>query len=131
LPGMEVNAGAWATSSFNPTLEIKILGFEKKIYDKLDNDAEIIQGEILGKWIYDTIPAKLYSLINNKGNYTMNIIFSDSSKTIEELLKKNVSSKIRYIKKNNRFGEYYIINIDNTLGIYDKDGLYMNIKKYK
>lgn len=128
---MEVNAGAWATSSFNPTLEIKILGFEKKIYDKLDNDAEIIQGEILGKWIYDTIPAKLYSLINNKGNYTMNIIFSDSSKTIEELLKKNVSSKIRYIKKNNRFGEYYIINIDNTLGIYDKDGLYMNIKKYK
>lgn len=131
LPGMEVNKGGWATSHFNPNLDIVILGFENDIENKLANDVEIIEGILLGKWIDNSSVGGIYYLTNNKGNYTMKIVYSDGSKSIDKLQKKTVSNKTRYIEKDNSFGEYYIINADSTLGIFDKDGLIRNIKKYE
>ena len=129
LPEMEINKGVWATSHFNPDLEIKIIGNTKDFEEKNLNIADKIQGEIIGRWIDNTAPGGIYTLVNNNNNYSMLIKFKDGSVMTEELSKENVSGKIKYIKKGNSFGEFYMANPNNSLGIFDNDGLIRSITR--
>ncbi len=129
LPEMEINKGAWATSHFNPDLEIKMLGSTKGFEEKNNNTDDKIQGEIIGRWIDNTAPGGIYTLINNNNDYSMLIKYKDGSVMTEELSRKNVAGKIQFIKKGNSFGEFYMITPNNSLGIFDNDGLIRTITK--
>ncbi len=48
LPGMEVGAGAWATTHFNPKLDVNILGITSEQQDALASKAD--SSRVLGTW---------------------------------------------------------------------------------
>ena len=50
LPGMEVDAGGWATSHFTPNLEVRILGMTA---DQANSAPRLPDGEVVGRWRRD------------------------------------------------------------------------------
>lgn len=49
----------------------------------------------------------------------------------KNLIEKTVNGQKRWNEEGNTFGEYYLLNKDGSLSIYDPDGLYLTFKSVK
>jgi hypothetical protein len=122
LPDMTIGSGAWATTHYQPELEINIMGIGEKEKEKLKK-VELPEGEIIGKW-YDDRPYVENSMIIYKVNntYKLKQAFKDGSGSDRDLKQSMLNGKLKFVYKND-FGEYLLIEKDGRLGVYDKDGL--------
>ena len=124
LPDMEVGTGAWATSHFNPDLDVKILGLSKKEKSQLLEETASSKANIFGRWIDDSPFVAGVYVITKKGNiFELSIKFKDGSEMTSKLIEKNVGGQKRWMEEDNDFGEYYVLNEDGTLSQYDNEGL--------
>jgi hypothetical protein len=124
LQDMEVDAGAWATSHFNPYLDVKILGLSKKEKSQLLEETASSKANIFGRWIDDSPFVAGVYVITKKGNiFELSIKFKDGSEMTSKLIEKNVGGQKRWMEEDNDFGEYYVLNDDGTLSQYDNEGL--------
>lgn len=117
LPGMKVNAGSWATATYLPNLEVKIIG------TKLATGSESIskaEEKVIGKWTWESSDADMYILIERDGKPYMKTIWKDGKgEQVDELVKSG--SRYDY-KKKDPIGVYYIVKNDGSLGFYNKTG---------
>ena len=122
LPGMEINNGAWATSHFNPSLEVNILGRQTDDTSKIDkSSSDINEEKIIGKWEDNTL-GKLFIIHKDSSNYKLRTIYKDGSFGDKKLTKKG-----NIYKFDNR--ESYIkIEKNGYLGWYDQDGRFLKLK---
>lgn len=124
LPNMEVGSGAWATTHYNPKLEVKVLGLSKAEEEKRNSEPKDLSRDVIGVW-YDERPyigAKI-TLYKKTGKLFIETIYKDGSKSKKRLIEKLFNSNRRFdtvIKSN--FGEYWILDTDGKLKIYDNDG---------
>ncbi|WP_417910707.1 hypothetical protein [Candidatus Electronema sp. PJ] len=124
LPGMEIDAGAWATTHFKPNLEVRILGVTIEEEKELTASDEKRKGFVIGKWFDNSIIGGKYTLMNNNGTITMYIDFADGSNLEEEMIESSQSNLLRYDDKDeNDHREYYIINSNGELAVYGRSGL--------
>ncbi len=133
LPGMTPGSGAWATSHFNPNLEVKIFGTTIKEEKALLNEPKNSSGKIIGEWLDESpyIGAR-YTLIKKNGKIFMIGKFKDGSGSEKEMVQKNQSWMLRFEEKGgNDFGEYYVIEKNGNLGAYDSDGLINTMRSIK
>jgi len=63
LPGWETDSGAWATTHFNPGLEVKILGLEKEETEKLYKNS--LGNNVICWGIFEKLGCKI-EIINKK-----------------------------------------------------------------
>ena len=128
LPDMEVGAGAWATSHFNPDLDVKILGLSKKEKSQLLEETASSKDNLIGRWI-DNSPglSGVYSISRNGNILELSIKFKDGSEMTRKLVEKNVGGQKRWMEEDNDFGEYYVLNDDGTLSQYDNEGLFKTL----
>lgn len=125
LPGMTPGSGAWATSHFNPNLEVKIMGTTLEEEKALLNKHKNASGKIIGEWLDESpyIGAR-YTLIKKNSKIFMIRKFKDGSGSEKEMIQKNQSGRLRFEEKEgNDFGEYYVIERNGNLGAYDSNGL--------
>lgn len=125
LLNMELGSGAWATTHFDPDLKVKILGTtieeEGLLMDASRPDSE----EKIGEWFDDSpyVSGK-YTLMKKGGKVFMVIKFKDGSVKEDEMIQKMYSERLRFDEKEgNDFGEYYLIERNESLGSYDSEGL--------
>ena len=133
LPGMTPGSGAWATSHFNPDLEVKILGTTIEEEKALTGESKKNSGEIIGQW-HDESPyvGAKYTLIKKNGKIIMKRKFKDGSSSKKEMIQKKQSGRLRFEEKGgNDFGEYYLIERNGTLGAYDRTGLINTMRAIK
>lgn len=133
LPGMTPGSGAWATSHFNPNLEIRILGTTIEEEKALKAGSKESSDEIIGEWLDESpyVGAK-YTLMKKNGKIIMVRKFKDGSGSEKEMIQKNHSGKLRFEEKEgNDFGEYYIIERNGNLGAYDSSGLISTMRAIK
>jgi len=123
LSGMEIGMGAWATTHFNPGLEVRIQGLSLEDEEALKNTKENTNRHEIGSWISELSPAGIITIYKANGSYLLKWRYSDGSKSEKTLIKKSSSKGIRFVKKNNPNGDYYIINSSNNLEIWDNLGL--------
>jgi len=130
LPGMKPGSGAWATSHFNPNLEVKILGTtieeEKALKDRPKDSSD----EIIGEWLDESpyVGVK-YTLMKKNGKIIMVRKFKDGTGSENEMIQKKHSGRLRFEEKDgNDFGEYYLIERNGNLGAYDSAGLITTIR---
>lgn len=133
LPGMTPGSGAWATSHFDPNLEVKILGTtieeEKALMDEPKNSS----GEIIGKW-FGEFPygGVKYTFLKRDCKIIMIRKFKDGSSYEKEMIQKNQSGRVRFEEKGgNDDGEYYLIERNGNLEIYDNVGLILTMHSIK
>ena len=133
LPGMTPGSGAWATSHFNPNLEVRILGTTIEEEKALKARPKESSDEIIGEWLDESpyVGAK-YTLMKKNGKIIMVRKFKDGSGSEKEMIQKKHSGKIRFEEKEgNDFGEYYLIERNGNLGAYDSAGLISTMRAIK
>lgn len=133
LPGMTPGSGAWATSHFNPNLEVKILGTtieeEKTLMDEPKNSS----GEIIGKWFNESLySGAKYTFLKRDDKIIMIRKFKDGSSDEKEMIQKNQSGRVRFEEKGGNLDkEYYLIERNGNLGIYDNAGIILTMRSIK
>jgi hypothetical protein len=97
------------------------------------SDSKNSSGEIIGEWLDESpyIGAR-YTLLKKKNKIIMVRKFKDGSVSEIEMIQKKQSGKLRFEEKGgNDLGEYYLINSDGSLSIYDNLGLIETIRPIK
>lgn len=128
LPWMEIDAGGWATTHFNPELEVKILG--SSLEQDVVNDARIaaLPGTILGHWRVQVGLAADVTIYEHEGNTLVEFGYADGSATTNEARLTETSSGTRVDVVDGRFSEetdeHLLIDEDNYLEFRDIDGTY-------
>ena len=132
LPGMTPGSGAWATSHFNPNLEVKILGTTIEEEKALMSKPQKSSGKIIGEWLDESSYGAKYTLIKRNGKIIMICKYKDGSGSEEEMIQKKQSGKLRFEEKEgNNFGEYYLIEGNGRLAIYDNSGFGFSMRPIK
>ena len=127
LPGMEVGAGAWATTHFNPDLQVRIEGLTLEEAAVLVSEPESPSRHVIGKWLAkDTLlgsPVGKITIYESNGKILWEWKFNDGSTLVQELVERS-SSKGRTFerKKGSSFGEYYVIDREGDLQLWDEYG---------
>ena len=133
LPDMTPGTGAWATSHFNPNLEVKILGLTTEEEKKLKNNTTSSTGSVIGKWLDDSPYLGGTTIImRENGKINLTQTFKDGSVLKKEMTEKRQGSRTRYNEKGgSSHGEYYLIESGGTLGLYDGMGLIKTLRPIK
>jgi len=128
LPDGEVGTGGWATSHFNPKLEVKILGSETQITPKVDENEE---SDVVGRWGHSTfLGGVAYTIIRSGDDFLLRTTYKDGS-TSEESVQARREGKQVIIKSKdpNASGDYWIMDDEKGLLIMDSEGLIVTAKK--
>lgn len=123
LPGMIVDAGAWASSHFNPELEVKILGVPK---DSNAYSAKMVnEGETqIGKWEFPGIGGRVVVIVKSGSKYLLRKTYSDGSSNEEAVLPTKVGEDVKIVPvEKNDFGEYWLLDKEKVLNMMDAEGL--------
>ena len=131
LPGMEVGAGAWATTHFNPNLEIKILGMtaeKEKALKQLPDDPS---REVVGVWLDESpvIGSRITIFRQNRKMFMENM-YTDGSSGKKEIVEKLSDRKRTFRRKEgSNVGEFYLIDKQGNLQMWDQEGIIWTAKK--
>jgi len=125
LPGMELNAGAWATTHFNPDLDVQILGMSLEDTRKLrDREIEIPGRQIVGRWMEQGPGVSGVVAIYREGaSVFLEETFGDGSQLTRELVESQMDGSTRFEKKErNDHGEFWLLDRSGYLTAHDGDG---------
>ena len=128
LPGMEVNAGAWATSHFTPNLEVRILG---QTVEQANSAPPLLDGEVVGRWRRDVLPAGWLTIVRRDDQLIARWDYTDGSNSENSLDESQLpDGRLRFEDQGeNAFGEYYIVETDGRIGLYDEDGQFLLMER--
>ena len=113
----------WATTHFTPNLEVEIIGTTSSTDEKLNS--EKVDGQTIGKWRDNRVGANWLIVIYKKNNKLFSKTICDNGNTAEdEFVKKKFNGKVRFEPKENRHKEYYLVEKNGNLGMYDGEGKY-------
>ena len=120
LSGQVINSGAWASSHFNPKLEIKIVGLSLADYQKLIKSViDVNENDVIGQW-YESLGSlgRVVTIYRSGTKVIMSQQYKDGSTTKEEAKVSNINEGLKIeVKKGNSFGEYYLINKKGSIRI--------------
>jgi len=134
LPEHQTGNGAWAITHFKPELEIAILGATKEA--SIEMNEKKVTGTILNIWNDNDaiMPNKIY-LVNENDKLFIKAIYaknkySNASEIINEVTEEKKNGLIRYNYENNH-GDYYVVEKNGNLGLYDNEGKFKEAIKEK
>jgi len=130
LPDMVVGSGAWASTHFNPTLEVKILGLSADAEKAAAAASQAIENKI-GVWMderpYVGATNVLYS---EDGRLKLKTTYMDGSGSLKTLVETSDTRGRKFEdEEGNDFGEYYILEPDGDLSLYDNEGFILSMHK--
>lgn len=131
LPEMRVNAGAWATTHFDPNLEVRILGLTDEQEKALIQQQHHPSRELIGSWIDDRLLAgNRTTIFRRNGKLFMENTFPDGSSDQKIIVAKRSTEGKKFVSKDdNGLGEFFLIDTRGNLQLWDQDGLISTAKK--
>jgi len=128
LPEMVVGNGCWATTHYTPNLEVKILGTTDKEDEKASKT--VVTGDILNKWENNMMmmESTMYLVREDEKLLMKTVYKKDGSQGAEEI-KESVKGKVTRYDYENGHREYYQIEKNGDLGMYDTEGKFNTCKK--
>lgn len=133
LPGMTVDAGAWATTHFNPTLDVRILGLTVPEEKALVTEPLAADREVTGSWLDEiTYAGSRITIYREDGTLYIEWKFKDGSTLKEKLVEKPSPLGQRFdMKEGSSSGDHWVIDQEGNLQIRDNLGLISTAKKIK
>lgn len=129
LPDMAVGAGAWATTHFDPTLDVRILGLTAQEEQALVTEPTPSNREVIGSWLSELIGSQI-TIYREDDTLYIEQKFKDGSSLKEELVEKSSPLSQRFdLKKGSSFGDHWIIDRGGNLQIRDNAGLISTAKR--
>ena len=133
LPDMKVGSGAWATTHFDPELEVKILGLTAEEEEKMARAAKSTSRDVLGIWMDDRPYAGATITIyrENKKLY-LESKYKNGSGSIEEMTESQSTAGTKLVEKGgNPHGEYFVLDKKGNLQAGGNNGIFLEYKKLK
>jgi len=134
LPEHKTGNGAWAITHFKPELEIEILGATQEASKEMNEKK--VTGTILNIWNDNDaiMPNKIYLVNENDKLFVKTIYaknsYSEATEIINEVTEVKRNGLIRYNYDNNH-GDYYVLEKNGNLGLYDDEGKFKEAIKKK
>lgn len=124
LPGMKLNAGAWATTHFSPDLDVQVLGMSAEQVAALSRPFQPKEGKIVGRWLEQGPELSRRLTIYLESNKAfMHEHFRDGSESTVELSESICEYGNRFIEKDDRgHGEFWILDSSGYLSLWGPDG---------
>lgn len=129
LPDMEPGEGAWATTHFNPDLEVKILGLSKENEENLTSEDENNGEKVVGRWLDEGFSSSRLVLIHKDDNLFMEQTYEDGSSRTMKVIEKESSLGRRIERVDSDLGDFWIINSNGNLEIRDDEGIIRTAQK--
>jgi hypothetical protein len=131
LPGMTVGAGAWATTHFNPDLEVRILGLTLEEERKIAAQPEPDNSEVIGRWLDDRpFVGHRVTIFREQGKLFMEQIFPDGSSSKKDLKETRTRQGRRFDEiEGSAYGDHWLLDSDGNLQLRDDEGLISTAKK--
>lgn len=133
LPGMEAGAGAWATTHFDPTLDVKILGLTAEEEAELAAQPEPANREVIGRWL-DEMPlaGSRLTIFRERGRLFVEQTFKDGNSLKDEIVERKTPQGRRFdLIDASATGDYWIVGSDGALQTRDNDGLISTARRIK
>lgn len=131
LPGMKVNAGAWATTHFNPSLEVEILGMTLEDEELLlaEHPSEVSR-DVIASGLDDSpfALAQKVTIYREGRKFFMEGWYKGETLPPKKLVKVDFKLGTRYEYKS-AFGEYYLLDSRGNLEIWDRDGFIVALRR--
>jgi hypothetical protein len=133
LPDMEIDAGGWATTHFNPNLEVKILGATKDQHEKMVAETKQTEAsqQTIGSWTVNILPKGTITFFRKGGKAYMTRRYTDGSSGTHELIIQQAGGQTRYRQSDGHPADYFIITGSGDLGHCDDEGMWATSKKMK
>jgi hypothetical protein len=129
LADMAIGAGAWATTHFNPTLEVRIFGLTIQEEQALITEPTPSDRQVIGSWLDEYSPSQI-TIYREGDTLYMEQKFKDGSSLKEELVEKPSPFGQRFdLKEGSSFGDHWVINLEGNLEILDNTGLISTAKR--
>lgn len=131
LPGMEVNAGYWATTHFNPELEVRILGMTVEQEQALTQEPQDASREVIGTWLDERpFAGNRITIFRKDGKLFMENRYKDGSGDTKELAATKSPLGQRFDKvDDSTVGGFWIIDSNGDLQLRDNEGWIATAKK--
>ena len=132
LPGMEVGAGSWASTHFDPTLEVKIYGTTIEEHDRLLKEAASSPpSATIGRWMASerTGFPGVITIFKEGDTLYQTQKFQDGTEGRYELVTQNVNGQVRYKIKQVKTSDYVVILPNGDLGHCDHEEMWATSRK--
>ncbi|MFH0946109.1 MAG: hypothetical protein V2A76_12995 [Planctomycetota bacterium] len=133
LPGMAVGSGAWATTHFNPTLKVKILGLTADEHTRLVEQPVPPGRKIIGSWLDETpMVGRRITIYEAGGKLFLEWTVGDGGTIKHDIVEKRSPLGRRFDKVGgSSFGDHWVLGADGDLQIRDDDGLITTAKSIR
>ena len=131
LPDIKVGAGAWATTHFDPDLEIRILGLTSEEEEKMTQDAMSQPRDVVGIWMDDRpYVGSTITIYRENGKLHLEAKYKDGSGSTDEMSEDQSTTGTKLVEKGgNPHGEYFVLDSKGDLHAGDNEGLFLKYKK--
>lgn len=122
---------AWASSHFDPSLIVKIMGSTVEDHEQLKNKTVSSTGRLVGEWSANWGYEYRQIIEEIEGKFYERQIFADSESQPTELTKTKIKGKDAFQSEAGKdHGEYYIINQNGDLEFWSENGNFYTAPKY-
>lgn len=124
LPGMESGHGAWASTHFNPELQVIILGETVEEADVMSS-SDIPDGarEVVGSWAISGLAARRIDIYATDEGWWIRILYKEGTGNPVRATRTTTGGLVSYAAEGATDGEHYRIRSDGNLEIWDREGL--------
>lgn len=123
LPDMEIGAGAWATTHFEPDVNVRILGLTRKRKKELSSENGKGERQVLGRWLHEGFSGSRFVLFRKSGNLYLEQTFEDGGSRVMEVVEKESPHGCRIERIEDRMGDFWVINDEGNLERRDDKGV--------
>ena len=131
LPDMQVDAGAWATTHYNPDLDVRILGFTADAAASLSAKPDATDRDEIGRWIDESpLTGSRIVIFRKDGKLFMELTYQDGSSGSNEIIESQSTLGRKFSKPGgSTTGDHWILDFNGDLQLRDDEGLISTAKK--
>lgn len=123
LPNMQLDTGGWATSHFDPELDVEILGVSEEATSRVEKIRDQYGQNLIGIWENNQPgSAATFALFKRGNGFGLEQIFPDGSSRTLTVREQPSEIGRRFRDPENTFGEYWLLRQGN-LQLHDPKGL--------
>ena len=130
LPGMEVGSGGWATSHFNPNLEVEVLGV---IREKVNVSPDLPDGRVVGRWRRFGFAGGALTITRRGNEVIEQWVYDSGSVPSEKILSESrlPDGRMRYQDRSGstRTDAYYVLGTDGRIQLCDGLGCFETLAR--
>lgn len=128
LPDMKIGSGAWATTYFDPDLQVKILGLSKAAYSEVVEPKQQVgkaDGRVIvGQWLDQYSSSRVTVFTKGKKTFMARQFGGGGSEMVTEFRRTKTKKGTRLDPlERSSTGDRYLIASDGWLESWDNDGL--------